>query len=208
MPSPTPPEDHDANGSFPHASKVALVLIDWINDLEFEGGEVLLEYAVPVADRVAALKRRAKDAGVPVIYANDNFGQWRSDFRSVVDHVLQDGVRGRPLAERLAPDEDDYFVLKPKNSAFYHSTLETLLHHLGADTLILTGVAGDICVFFTANDAYLRDFRLLVPSDCSASQNPDENDHALAYMRRVLDADTRPSTQIDFAALHARSEAG
>ena len=203
-----PAKNHDLHGSAPDSSPVALVLIDMINDLEFEGGEVLLEQALPVAERIAALKRRAREAGVPVIYANDNFGRWRSDFREVVDHCLEGGVRGRPLAELLKPGEDDYFVLKPKHSAFFATTLETLLEYLRVRTLVLTGVAGDVCVLLTASDAYMRDLHLCVPADCVASLSPDENRHALAYMERVLDVDTTPSTGLDFGRLRREASQG
>lgn len=161
-----------------------------------------LHGAAPVAARAAAdLRRRAKRAGVPVIYANDNFGKWRSDFRSLLEHVLHDEVRGRPIAELLAPDEDDYFVLKPKHSAFHSTSLDVLLAHLGATTLILTGIAGNFCVLFTAHDAHMRDFRLLVPADCTASEEEADNRHALEHMAKVYKADTKASSGIDFARL-------
>ena len=113
-----------------------------------------------------SLRSRAKRAGVPVIYCNDNFGKWRSDFR-LLEHVLNDAVRGRPIAELLAPDAEDYFVLKPKHSGFNSTTLDVLLDHLGASTLILTGIAGNFCVLFTAQDAYMCDLRLVVPATAS-----------------------------------------
>lgn len=182
-------------------SKVALLLIDWINDLEFDEGEKLLPQALAAAKATAALRRRAKQAEVPVIYCNDNFGRWRSDFRALLEHVLGDGVRGQPLAELLAPVEDDYFVLKPKHSGFHSTTLDVLLAHLGADTLILTGIAGNFCVLFTAQDAYMRDFRLLVPRDCVASEEQRDNDYALEHMAKVCKADTRPSSGVNFAQL-------
>ena len=182
-------------------SKVALLLIDWINDLEFDEGEKLLPQALAAAKATAALRRRAKQAEVPVIYCNDNFGRWRSDFRALLAHVLEDGVRGQPLAELLAPDEDDYFVLKPKHSGFHSTTLDVLLAHLGANTLILTGIAGNFCVLFTAQDAYMRDFRLLVPRDCVASEEQRDNNHALQHMEKVCKADTRPSSGVNFAQL-------
>ena len=196
-----PATNADLHGNAPDQSPVALVLIDMINDLEFEGGEELLPHALPAAERIAELKRKAHEARVPVIYANDNFGRWRSDFREVVEHCLNDGVRGEPLAKLLRPHEDDYFVLKPKHSAFYATTLDTLLQYLGARHLVLAGVTGDICVLFTASDAYMRDFILHVPSDCVASLDPAENEHALDYMRRVLKVDTTPSMGLDFAKL-------
>ncbi len=185
----------------------ALLLIDWINDLEFEGGEALLLHALKAAETVAVLKKRARSAGLPVIYVNDHFGQWRANFRETLDHCLRDGVRGRPLAERLYPDDDDFFVLKPKHSGFFGTTLPVLLDHLGVGTLILTGLSGDICVLLTAADAYMRGYRLFVPADAVASNDPAENRHALGYMERVLDVDTRPSQALDLAALHLEAAA-
>ena len=200
----------DLHGNAPDEAPVVLVLIDVINDLDFEGGERLLAHALPAAERIAALKRAARAAGIPAVYVNDNFGRWRSDFREVVAHCLEDGVPGEPLARLLRPDEDDYFVLKPKHSAFYATTFETLIEYLGARTLILTGFSGDVCVLFTAGDAYMRDLRLCIPSDCVASLSVEGNEAALAYMRRVLDVDTTPSTALDLAALlrRAAGEAG
>ena len=194
----------DLHGAAPDKCPVALLLIDWINDLEFDRGDELLPQALAAAKATAALRRRAKQAGVPVIYCNDNFGRWRSDFRSQLEHVLKDDVRGRPIAELLAPDEDDYFVLKPKHSGFHSTTLDVLLAHLGATTLILTGIAGNFCVLFTAHDAYMRDFRLIVPRDCLASESEADNRHALEHMANACKADTGPSSGIDFAKLRKR----
>jgi len=193
--------NRDLHGAAPDKSPVALLLIDWINDLEFEGSDRLFPQALAAAKATAALRRRAKQAGVPVIYCNDNFGKWRSDFRSLLEHVLDDDVRGRPIAELLAPDEHDYFVLKPKHSGFHSTSLDVLLAHLGARTLILTGIAGNFCVLFTAHDAYMRDFQLLVPGDCIASEEDADNRHALEHMTNACKADTRPSGGIDFAKL-------
>ncbi|HEY1403793.1 MAG TPA: isochorismatase family cysteine hydrolase, partial [Pyrinomonadaceae bacterium] len=175
-----------------------------INDLEFSSGERLLKHALPAAEKLVGLKRRAKQAGVPVIYVNDNFGRWQSDFNKLLKHCLEEDVCGRPLAELLKPDDDDYFVLKPKHSGFFSTTLDTLLEYLQVKILVLTGLTGDICVLFTANDAYMRDFHLVIPSDCVASADADENRHALEHMERVLKADTRPSTEIDFDELKRR----
>ena len=187
----------DLHGNAPDDSSVALLLIDVINDLEFPGGEELLPHAMAVAERLAALACRARQAGVPVIYVNDNFGRWRSNFQEIVDHCLDD-VRGQPLVRRLCPWRDDYFVLKPKHSGFFSTTLDTLLDYLGAQTLILTGLTGDNCVLFTASDAYMRDYELLIPADCVASIDPAENQRMLEFMARKLKADTTPSGRLDF----------
>ncbi len=194
-------DNESLHGSAPDKAAVALLLIDVINDLEFPEGDQLLRYAIPMARRILDLKRRAEAVGIPVIYVNDNFGRWRSNFASQVEHCMKDGVRGRRLVEPLIPDADDYFVLKPKHSGFFSTTLEILLRYLGTKTLILTGVAGNICVLFTANDAYMHNFSLIVPSDCVASNTKEENDNALNEMKKVLKADIRPSTELEIESL-------
>ncbi len=186
----------DLYGSAPDKAAVALLLIDVINDLEFPEGEQLLKHALPIARRIAWLKQELKHLGVPAVYVNDNFGRWRSDFQNQVDHCLHDGVRGQPIAELLQPDEDDYFVLKPMHSGFYSTTLELLINHFQAKTLVLAGLATNICVLFTANDAYLRGYSLVVPSDCVAANTPEDNDYALAQMEQILKADTRPAQEV------------
>src|SRR5689334_7562248 len=125
-----PTKNEDLHGFVPDTSPVALLLIDVINDLEFEGAESLLHQALPMAERVAALKVRAKRAHIPVIYANDNFGRWQSDLNRIVAHCLDEPVRGRPIVELLRPDDDDYVVIKPKHSGFYSTTLDVLLDYL------------------------------------------------------------------------------
>jgi nicotinamidase-related amidase len=192
------------NGSVPDSSAVALLLIDVINDLEFPNNRPLLKQTPRLARKIADLKARACKARVPVIYVNDNFGRWQSDFAKQVEHCLQDGACGRSLVEQLRPEPHDYFVLKPMHSGFFSTTLETVLRHLRAQTLILTGIAGDRCVLFTANDAFMRNFDLFIPSDCVISNTPAQNQQALKLMNRVLQADIRPSTQIDFARLRRR----
>src|SRR5687767_7396984 len=124
-----PAKNEDLHGNAPDKSEVALLLIDVINDLEFPEGGQLLRHALPMARRIAALKEWAKQARIPVIYVNDNFGRWRSDFGAQVEHCLKDGVRGKPVVELLRPGEDDYFVLKPKPSGFFSTALDTLLEY-------------------------------------------------------------------------------
>ena len=194
-------QNPDLHGMVPDTSPVALLLLDVINDLEWEGGDLLLEHFLPMSQRLATLKRRASEAGIPAIYVNDNYGRWRSDWERLVEHCMKDNTRGKPIVERLRPGTDDYFVLKPKHSGFFSTTLEVLLAYLGVRTLIITGVAGNICVLFTANDAYMRDFRIRVPSDCVASNRAEDNAHALEQIRSVLKAETDPSTEIDFERL-------
>ena len=173
----SPVNNQDLHGNVPDDSSVVLILIDLINDFEFDGADEMFTNTLAIAQPIANLKKHAKSAGIPVIYVNDNFGKWQSDFRKLVDHCLEDNVKGRPIAKLLRPDEQDYFVLKPKHSAFYATSLELLLRYLKAHTLILTGIAGNICVLFTANDGYMRDFDLVIPQDCIASESEADNHH-------------------------------
>ena len=175
-----------------------MLLIDVINDLAFDGSGPLVEQAEPMASRLAVLKRRATAAGVPAIYVNDNFGQWRSDFRRTVAHCTARSSPGRVVSRRLRPTKSDYFVLKPKHSGFYDTTLDTLLETLRIRRVILTGIAGNICVLFTANDAYMRDLKILAPADCMVSNTAAENDHALQQIRTTLKGNLTPSTDLTF----------
>jgi nicotinamidase-related amidase len=187
----------DLHGSAPDKSPVSLVLIDVINDMEFPGGELLFPLALAAAGNIAKLKQRCRDHGIPAIYANDNFGRWQSDFSRLLTHCCDPSVRGHPIANLLRPAEDDYFVLKPKHSAFFSTSLNTLLDHLHTRTIIVTGFTADMCVQFSAIDAYMRDFKVVVPRDCVASEKPEYTAAAIEQIARVLGADTRSSAELD-----------
>jgi nicotinamidase-related amidase len=189
-------KNEDLHGSAPDKSEIALLIVDVINDLDFPEAKQLLRFVPAMSRKLAQLKARAKAAGVPVIYVNDNFGRWRSDLRKLVEHCRNG--HARELVDTLRPDDDDYFVLKPKHSGFFSSTLETLLRYLEAQRLVITGIAGNFCVLFTANDAYMRDYELLVPADCTISNTERENKQALALMKNYLKADTTASPRIRF----------
>jgi nicotinamidase-related amidase len=168
-----------------------------INAFDFPGARAMLPRALAAARAIARLKRRARTARAPVIYVNDNFGRWRSDFRQTLEHCLRSP--GRRVAQALAPDEEDYFMLKPKHSGFQFTSLDVLLEHLGVRKLILTGVAGNFCVLFTAHDAYMRDYQLVVPSDCIASVTESADRYALSHMAKVTKAEVCRSAAIEFA---------
>jgi nicotinamidase-related amidase len=176
----------------------ALLLIDVINDLDFEGAAALIAGASEMAPRLARLKRHASRAGVPVIYVNDNFGRWRSDFRHTVAHCTSARSPGREISRRLKPTTHDYFVLKPKHSGFFDTTLDTLLESLKIRRIVVTGMAGNICVLFTANDAYMRGLKIIAPADCIASNTAEENDFALRQIATVMKGDVTHSERLSF----------
>lgn len=176
--------------------RVALLIIDMINTFDFPQGKDLARLALPVARKIQRLKTRLRRSRVPVIYLNDNFGQWRSDWKEVYSRCTRDNCLGKDIAEILHPEEDDFFILKPRHSGFYSTNLDVLLKELGVQKLIITGVAGNICVLFTANDAHMRDFKVWIPQDCVASNTKKENAGALKQMKAVLDVTISASHRV------------
>lgn len=183
------------------SSTVALLLIDVINSFEFEGGEDLVRPTLKAARNIAALKRRVKAAGIPVIYVNDNFGRWRSDFKKLVDACIDTETPGKPVVEALLPEPDDYFVLKPRHSAFHATPLDVLLRYLGVRTLILTGVTVDNCILLTAGDAHMREYQLVVPADCVAAADNSRKKHALALIEKTLEGRTTRGRDLNLKVL-------
>jgi nicotinamidase-related amidase len=178
------------------AGGTALLIVDMISSWDFPDADKLLPQAAAIAPRIAALKARCRRDGVPVIYGNDNRGQWRSDFRRVVEHAQREDGAGAKIATLLAPDDDDYFVLKPKHSAFFSTPLDLLLQHLKARRLVIAGVASDQCVVTTALDARMRDYEVVVPADCIASQSAARNQRALKQFEEAHHIPTTPSPRL------------
>jgi nicotinamidase-related amidase len=179
-------------------SKRALLIVDFINLFDFQNAELLASRAIEAAKRTAELKKRAHKAGIPCIYANDNFGHWHSEFSAVVRECVKKGGASADIAKRLRPTREDLSVLKPRHSAFYGTPLQFLLDELKVARLIVTGLSTDICVFATAQDGYVRKFKVWVPSDCTAADTPEHEGEALDLMKRTLKADTRPAHGTDF----------
>jgi nicotinamidase-related amidase len=188
-----------------HKSSVVLILIDVINHFEFPDGDKLLKKALPMADRLAKLKQRCLHAGIPAIYVNDNFGQWRSDAKNLVSSCLESACAGRSFVETLRPDDEDYFVLKPMHSAFFQTPLEILLHYLGATSLILAGLATNSCIVCTAHDAKMRNFNLHVPSDCSAARTRREHEQAIEHIKEMTGASVVMSSSLRVGELRRES---
>jgi nicotinamidase-related amidase len=144
-----------------------------------------MKQAIRIAPNIARLKTRAKRLNMPVVYVNDNFGQWRSDMTRLLRYCLRPEAPGRRFVQLLRPEVEDYFILKPMHSAFYQSPLEVLLREFEASSLILTGLATDSCIVCTAHDAEMRDFRIIVPSDCSTARTPRDHRRAIEHIRRM-----------------------
>ncbi|RKG91778.1 cysteine hydrolase family protein [Corallococcus terminator] len=167
-------------------SDTALLIIDVINDLDFPGGENVLPWALRMVERLGPFARKMRGAGVPVIYVNDNFDLWRSNFADVYKHCTRRDSRGRAVARALKPLPADYFILKPKHSAFFATSLVPLLEHLGTKKLLLAGIATNLCVFFSAHDAHMHEYKITVLSDCCCAESDKDHDLALDQLQRFL----------------------
>jgi nicotinamidase-related amidase len=171
-----------------------LVLVDYINPLNFPGAEKLAPAALVAARATLRLRERLAKEKVAVVYANDNYGAWQSDFQSLVAQCRAREDASGEIARLLAPRPNDITLLKPRHSAFYGSALELLLNEMGARELVLAGLATDMCVQLTAADAFLRGFEgVWVPSDCTAAETAQAKAASLAYMKDVLKCDVRSS---------------
>ncbi len=168
--------------------KSALLIIDMINDFNFTHGNLLLTHANPIIEPILHLKGSMKEQGLPIIYINDHYNLWQADFGKIIDTCKNE--KNETLIEKIKPTENDYFLIKPKYSAFYGTALHTLLQQLKVNKLVITGIAGNICVLFTANDAYMREYQLWIPENTIASAAIEDNKYALSMMNHVLKANT------------------
>jgi nicotinamidase-related amidase len=175
-----------------HKSTQALLLIDVINHFEFPDGRQLLRNALQIRSHFRRLKERARQAKIPVIYVNDNFGQWLSDSTKLLRFCLRKECAGKPFVQTIYPDSSDYCVLKPMHSAFYQTPLE------GATSLVIAGLATNSCVLCTAHDANMRNFKVTVVSDCCAARSKNEHDEALRNIKTMANVRVLTSRAIRF----------
>jgi nicotinamidase-related amidase len=168
------------------SARSALLILDMMNKFDFPEAHQLLPFAERAAARIAALKRKLTKRNWPVIYVNDHFGNWHSNWAEIYNICSAEDAPGKTIAEMLKPAVSDYFILKPKHSAFYLTSLELLLKELKINKLIITGIAGNLCVLFTAHDAHMREFEITVPKDCIASNSKTDNDLALRQISKCL----------------------
>jgi len=193
------PKSRNPQGHTTERSATVLLILDLLSDFRFADGRRLLRHAIPAAKRVAALKKRTCAQGIPTIYVNDNLGKWRSERSQLLEYCLGPQSLGRELVAMIAPATDDYFVLKPKHSGFFDTPLQTLLEQMSARRLIVTGVTSHQCILFTAADAYVREYELIIPRDCIAAMQPEQTRAALAIFRTALKADTGLSSRLKLA---------
>ena len=193
-----------ASRNVKHKSAAALILVDVINHFEFPDGARLLKNAFPIAPRLARLKERARRAGIPAIYVNDNFGQWRSNASKLLEYCLRPEAPGRDFVARLEPDDEDYLVLKPMHSAFYQTPLDALLRYLEVSSVVLAGLATNSCILCTAHDADMRRLSATVVSDACAARTTKEHRQALEHIREMASAHVVSLTTLRLNGIRGR----
>jgi nicotinamidase-related amidase len=174
----------------------ALVVIDMINTYDHEDAERLRASAEEVVPVIGALLERARDASAPVIYVNDNFGQWRSDQRALVENAI--GSEHGSLVEPIAPNEDAMFVVKARHSIFYETPLDYLLDQEGVDEVVMVGQATEQCILYSALDAHIRHIPVIVPRDAVAHIHEDLAEAALRMMEINMEAEVVGADEVRF----------
>ncbi|KOG42519.1 cysteine hydrolase family protein [Streptomyces resistomycificus] len=178
--------------------KTALIVIDMINTYDHDDAELLLPSVRTVVPNIAGLLDRARKNDVPVVYVNDNFGEWRSHHGEVLDRALA-GPHA-DLVEPLKPDDTSLFVLKARHSVFFETPLSYLLGQLDIDRLVLCGQVTEQCVLYSALDAHIRHLEVTVPRDAVAPIHEDLADAALRMMERNMNAHLCDSRELWQAA--------
>jgi nicotinamidase-related amidase len=178
--------------------RTALLILDMISEFRYPDAGRIMRGASKVAPNIAALRKRAHEAKAPVIYVNDTAGKWESDQKAFIQRCMAPGSRGRDIAMLLAPEPHDYFMFKPRHSAFFGTPLHTLLDRLRVRRLITTGITSHQCVLFTAMDAHVREFELIIPADCIGAGAAEDTKHALYIFSHALMAKISGSRQLRF----------
>ncbi|NGN68971.1 cysteine hydrolase [Streptomyces sp. A7024] len=180
----------------PRSDGTALVVIDMINTYDHEDAEQLVPSAAEAVSAIERLIGRARERRVPVIYANDNFGEWRSHHGELVNSALK-GAHPE-LVEPLLPDDDALFIVKARHSIFFETPLSYLLSQLGVRRIVLTGQVTEQCVLYSALDAHIRHLDVTVAKDAVAHIHADLAEAALRMMERNMGADLRAADEIGF----------
>ncbi len=171
-------------GTPENTSQTALLIIDMINNFDFSNGEVLAKKTLPIAKNIQKLKKQFTKEKRPIIYINDHYNLWQADVTRIINHCKNS--LSEEIIHIIQPKPDDLFLIKPKHSAFFGTALNTLLYQLNVRSLVITGIAGNICVLFTANDAYMREYSIHVPQNAIASADDQDNAYSLKMIKNVL----------------------
>ena len=173
--------------------KPALLVIDMLE--VFVRGRLRAEGAEEIIPVIARLREEFHRRGLPVIYANDAHYEFDFEVRHWGPHAIR-GSREAEVVPELRPGPRDLIVYKRRYDAFFATDLDLLLRELGVDTVVLTGVATDICVLHTAAGAFFRGYRVIVVEDGVAGVTRESHRWALDYMKRIYGAEVKKSEEL------------
>jgi nicotinamidase-related amidase len=168
----------------------ALLILDIFNTFDFPGGEELAAATAALIPTLVSLRERFHRAGRPVIYVNDNLGRWSDSFEQVIAFTVASHAATHSVSRSLTPHDGDFKLLKPRHSAFFETSLQSLLSHLDVRRVVISGIAGDYCVLSTALDACVREIQVIVPRDAIASQTPERNERVLSHLAETCNIPT------------------
>jgi len=171
-------------------SATAVLVVDMMNSYRHPDAEQLIPKVEKIVDPLADLVTRARDADdIDLIYVNDNYGDFTADFSDLVRSACH-GERP-DLVDPIVPTQHSRALTKVRHSAFYASPLAYLLRRLGTERLVLTGQVTEQCILYSALDAYVRHFAVVIPTDAVAGIDDELSDAALTMMQRNMDAELR-----------------
>jgi nicotinamidase-related amidase len=164
----------------------ALLVVDMLNPYAHPEADRLAGRVAGVLPGVRGLLDRAAEQVIPVVYVNDNYGEWNSSAGELAEQAMDEAHP--ELVEPVLPGEGQSFVVKARHSAFYETPLEYLLDQLGVGRLILAGQVTEQCILYSALDAYVRHFEVVIPVDGVAAIYDDLGDAAIKMMERNMGA--------------------
>jgi nicotinamidase-related amidase len=167
--------------------KSAVVVVDMLNPYEHEDADRLVASVRDALPAMRELLARAREQDVPIVYVNDNHGDWSACRPELVQRALRG--RAPELVEPITPPPDVGFVVKARHSIFYQTQLEYLLRQEEIERIVLVGQVAEQCILYSALDAYVRHFAVAVPRDAVARIHDDLADAALQMMGRNMRAD-------------------
>jgi nicotinamidase-related amidase len=175
-------------------SRTALLVTDMITAYDFKDAEAVADHAQGPVERIAELIARARAQDMLVVYVNDNYGNWNGSRDDLLKHAAS-GAHPE-LVDPIQPEHEVAFVWKPRHSAFYETSLNYLLRQHDVERIILTGQVAEQCILYSALDAYIRHFQIIVPADAVVPLHPHLAEAALEMMRVNMRAQTPPTNAL------------
>jgi nicotinamidase-related amidase len=146
------------------AKGAAILVVDMQNDFVHERGALRVPTAAATVPSIRNLLKRAREAGVPVIFTQDWHAPDDPEFRIWPPHCVA-GTWGAEIVEELAPGPNEARIRKTTYDPFYRTELEDLLQKMGVEHLVIVGTVANICVLHGAGSAALRGLKVVVPKD-------------------------------------------